>query len=74
MDKAIIKTFNNEQKFTNIVPVKYELKSLVIVDNIESRFSLDSKGSKGSKKNKKKKKKKNLLKVVWFDSKMVLKK
>ena len=69
MDKAIIKTFNNEQKFTNIVPVKYELKSLVIVDNIESRFSFDSKGSKGNKKNKKKKKKEEFTKggMVRFE-------
>ena len=56
MDKAMIKTFNNEQKFTNIIPVKYELRSLIIVENYESRFSLDSKGNKGSKKIKKKKK------------------
>ena len=32
MDKAMVKTFNNEQKFTNITPVKYELKSLVKAD------------------------------------------
>ena len=52
----MIKTFNNEQKFVNIIPVKYELKSLIIVDNYESRFSWGSKGSKGSNKSKKKKK------------------
>ena len=57
MDTAMIKTFNNEQKFVNIIPVKYELKSLIIVDNVESRFSWGSKGSKGSNKSKKKKKK-----------------
>ena len=56
MQKAMIKTFNNEQKFTNIIPVKYELKSLIIVENYESRVSLGSKGSKGSKGKKKKKK------------------
>ena len=58
MDKAMIKTFNNEQKFSNIIPVKYELRSLIIVENYESRFSFDSKGSKGSKGKKSKKKKK----------------
>ena len=60
MNKTMIKTFNNEQKFSNILPVKYELRSLIIVENYESRVSLDSKGSKGSKgkKNKKKNKKK----------------
>ena len=58
MDKAMIKTFNNEQKFSNIIPAKYELRSLIIVENYESRFSLDSKGSKGSKGKKSKKKKK----------------
>ena len=57
MDKAMIKTFNFEQKFTNIMPVKYELRSLIIVDNYESRCSFDSKGSKGSKGSKKAKKK-----------------
>ena len=56
MDKAMIKTFNNEQKFSNIIPVKYELRSLIIVENYESRFSFDSKGSKGSKGKKSKKK------------------
>ena len=54
MDTAMVKTFNNEQKFVNIIPTKYELKSLIIVDNYESRFSWGSKGSKG--KNKKKRK------------------
>ena len=54
MDTAMIKSFNNQQKFVNIVPTKYELKSLIIVDNYESRFSWGSKGSKG--KNKKKRK------------------
>jgi hypothetical protein len=58
MGKAMIKTFNNEQKFSNIIPVKYELRSLIIVENYESRFSFDSKGSKGSKGKKSKKKKK----------------
>ena len=58
MDRAMIKTFNNEQKFSNIIPVKYELRSLIIVENYESRFSFDSKGSKGSKGKKSKKKKK----------------
>jgi hypothetical protein len=58
MDKAMIKTFNNEQKFSNIIPAKYELRSLIIVENYESRFSFDSKGSKGSKGKKSKKKKK----------------
>ena len=58
MDKAMIKTFNNEQKFSNIIPVKYELRSLIIVENYESRFSFDSKGSKGSKGKKSKKNKK----------------
>jgi hypothetical protein len=58
MDKAMIKTFNNEQKFSNIIPVKYELRSLIIVENYESRFSFDSKGSKGSNGKKSKKKKK----------------
>ena len=56
MGKAMIKTFNNEQKFSNIIPVKYELRSLIIVENYESRFSFDSKGSKGSKGKKSKKK------------------
>ena len=55
MDKAMIKTFNNEQKFSNIQPAKYELRSLIIVENYESRFSFDSKGSKGKKSKKKKK-------------------
>ena len=59
MGKAMIKTFNNEQKFSNILPVKYELRSLIIVENYESRFSFDSKGSKGSKGKSKKKKKEN---------------
>ena len=59
MDKSMIKTFNNEQNFSNILPVKYELRSLIIVENYESRFSLDSKGSKGSKGKKPKKKKKD---------------
>ena len=58
MGKAMIKTFNNEQKFSNIIPAKYELRSLIIVENYESRFSFDSKGSKGSKGKKSKKKKK----------------
>ena len=58
MNKSIIKTFNNEQKFTNLVPEKYELKSLIIVGDYESRFSYGSKGSKGSKDSKKSKKKK----------------
>ena len=58
MNKAIIKTFNNEQKFTNLVPERYELKSLIIVGDYESRFSYGSKGSKGSKDSKKSKKKK----------------
>jgi hypothetical protein len=58
MNKTIIKTFNNEQKFTNLVPEKYELKSLIIVGDYESRFSYGSKGSKGSKDSKKSKKKK----------------
>jgi hypothetical protein len=57
MGKAMIKTFNNEQKFSNIIPAKYELRSLIIVENYESRFSFDSKGSKGSKGKKSKKKK-----------------
>ena len=56
MGKAMIKTFNNEQKFSNIIPAKYELRSLIIVENYESRFSFDSKGSKGSKGKKSKKK------------------
>ena len=54
MNKAMIKTFNNEQKFANILPVKYELRSLIIVENYESRFSLDNKESKKNKKKKKK--------------------
>ena len=58
MNKTMIKTFNNEQKFSNILPVKYELRSLIIVENYESRVSLDSKGSKGSKGKKNKKKNK----------------
>ena len=58
MGKAMIKTFNNEQKFSNIIPAKYELRSLIIVENYESRFSFDSKGSKGSKGKKSKKNKK----------------
>ena len=49
MNNAILKTFNKEKKFTYMSPSKYELKSLIIVDNYESRFSLESKGSKGSK-------------------------
>ena len=49
MNNAILKTFNKEKKFTYMFPSKYELKSLIIVDNYESRFSLESKGSKGSK-------------------------
>ena len=68
MNNAILKTFNKEQKFTYIIPSKYELKSLIIVDNYESRFSLESKGSKGSKGSKSSKK------AVWLNSKMVLKK
>ena len=71
MNKAIIKTFNYEQKFTYMYPSKYELKSLVIVDNYESRFSLESKGSKGSKGSKSSKKAKKKKKEEAWKSGMV---
>ena len=71
MNKAIIKTFNYEQKFTYMYPSKYELKSLVIVDNYESRFSLESKGSEGSKGSKSSKKAKKKKKEEAWKSGMV---
>jgi len=71
MNNAILKTFNKEQKFTYIIPSKYELKSLIIVDNYESRFSLESKGSKGSKGSKSSKKAKKKKKEEEWKSGMV---
>ena len=71
MNNAILKTFNKEQKFTYIIPSKYELKSLIIVDNYESRFSLESKGSKGSKGSKSSKKAKKKRKESEWKSGMV---
>ena len=71
MNNAIKKTFNYEQKFTYMYPSKYELKSLVIVDNYESRFSLESKGSKGSKGSKSSKKAKKKKKEEAWKSGMV---
>ena len=71
MNNAIKKTFNYEQKFTYMYPSKYELKSLVIVDNYESRFSLESKSSKGSKGSKDSKKAKKKKKEEAWKSGMV---
>ena len=71
MNNAIKKTFNYEQKFTYMYPSKYELKSLVIVDNYESRFSLESKGSKDSKGSKSSKKAKKKKKEEAWKSGMV---
>ena len=71
MNNAIMKTFNYEQKFTYMFPSKYELKSLVIVDNYESRFSLESKSSKGSKGSKDSKKAKKKKKEEAWKSGMV---
>lgn len=58
ISKTMEGTFNNEKKLLHIVPVRYNLKTLEII-NTEVNNNRNSKGSKGSKGSNSKKKKKN---------------